>query len=95
MASGVVKNFFGMPAIEMASNTSIDTLTNNVLRVYFSNQWTGSPSPDTYNGTVVVIPRSGNNLYQIYFSPAIDYGIFLRARVSNGTYSAWKRVSLT
>lgn len=77
-----------------ANNTSIASVTSQ--GIYYCDAWSDSPISGQDNGTVIVIPRSGNNLTQFYITTDISrYGMCARSRNSSGSYFDWKRISLS
>ena len=78
------------------NGTSVDTLPYDRFGIYYSDSWVSVPDTSgSKNGTAVVIPRANQNCTQLYFTTDIAGGTYLRSRFSNGTYGAWKKITVS
>ena len=90
--NSAIKSLFSS-STKMPDNTSINDIVLQEFRVYICNGWNDVPISVT-NGTLLIIPRQGNNLTQIYFP--VDVGtnnIYVRSRYSSGLFSNWKKIA--
>lgn len=93
MASGVIKKINDTTKV-LDANTDINAVPHQYFMTYSCDSWTNVPTRIPTNGTVLIIPRQSNNAIQIYICPNIDAGIYVRSRLSNGSYGSWKRFDL-
>ena len=93
MASSVIKKI-NDTTIVLDKNTDINTVPHQYFMTYACDSWTNVQTGIPANGTVLMIPRASNNAIQIYICPDINTGIYVRSRLSNGSYGSWKRFDL-
>ena len=95
VASSIIKG--NKQAIYAGTPASIDALIAPLFNIYYSERWSDAPDENNTNGTVMVIPRSGNNLTQMYFptNVAAFPTVFVRSRFSSGSFSAWMKLNVT
>lgn len=93
MASNVIKKN-NVTTMVLDNNTDINAVPHQYFMTYTCNSWTNVPTGIPANGTVLIIPKSGNNATQIYICPNIDDGIYIRSRFASGSYGSWKRFDL-
>ena len=82
---------------KLPDNTSANDVTDDHFAIHYCDAWADTPQVSGYsnNGTLIVIPRSGNNLIQVYLFTSVGGGIFVRSRTSGGAYNSWHSFTLT
>ena len=80
-------------SIKIADHTSINDIHLNRFGIYYCDYWKDCPSTHE-NGTLMIVPRQGNNLTQIYIPVDLaNDTISIRSRYSTGYYSQWKQLN--
>ena len=95
MASSIIKG--NKQTIYAGTPASIDALIAPLFNIYYSENWSDAPDANSKNGTVMVIPRSGNNLTQMYFPTNVAAFpiVYVRSRFSSGSFSVWMKLNAT